>query len=354
MKKKTTKALLWAAVLVFLGVLPNAWGQGRKPTSLAELAVYSGADREQLLAAGAKAEGKVVWYTSLAGGSFKEIIKAFGAKYPGITVETYRGSSKDIMAKVLAETQAKRYLVDSIESTPPVLKAMRDSKLLTPFNAPYLGKYPEQSKEKTGKGLFFWASARESYIGLAYNKNSIPLAAVPKSYEDLLKPELKGKLGFATSDTGSRVIAALLKFKGEDFINKLKKQNISLFAISGRALLDLVISGEVGASPTIFRNHALVSIEQGAPVAWVPMEVVPANAGGAALAAYAPHPHAAVLLTDFILGPDGQRILEEFEYGSASKDYGFKRWYPEEGLTTEQYENASTRWDKLLRELGRK
>ncbi len=354
MKKKTAKTLLWAAVLVFLGVLSNAWGQGRKPTSLAELAAHSGADREQLLVGGAKAEGKVVWYTSLAGGSFKEIIKAFGAKYPGITVETYRGSSKDIMAKVLAETQAKRYLVDSIESTPPVLKAMRDSKLLTPFNAPYLGKYPEQSKEKTEKGLFFWASARESYIGLAYNKNSIPPAAVPKSYEDLLRPELKGKLGFATSDTGTRVMAALLKFKGEDFINKLKKQNISLFAISGRALLDVVISGEVGASPTIFRNHALVSIEQGAPVAWAPMEVVPTNAGGAALAAYAPHPHAAVLLTDFILGPDGQRILEEFEYGSASKDYGFKRWYPEEGLTTEQYEKASTRWDKLLRELGRK
>ena len=354
MKGKRRISLLYAVALFIMGVLSNAWGQGRKPTSLAELAAYSGADREQVLTAGAKAEGKVVWYTSLAGGSFKEIIKAFEAKFTGITVETFRGSSKDIMAKISAETQAKRYLVDSIESTPPVLKAMRDGRLLTPFNALYLGKYPEQSKEKAGKGLFFWASARESYIGLAYNKNSIPLAAVPKSYEDLLKPELRGKLGFSTSDTGSRVIAALLKFKGEDFINRLKKQNISLFAISGRALLDLVISGEAGASPTIFRNHALVSIEQGAPVEWVPMEVVPTNAGGAALAAHAPHRHAAVLLTDFILGPEGQRILEEFEYGSASKDYGFKRWYPEEGLTTEQYERASNKWDKLLRELGRK
>src|SRR3990172_4196542 len=148
MKEKRKRVLLWAAVLVFLGVLPNAWGQGRKPASLAELAVYSGADREQLLAGGAKAEGKVVWYTSLAGGSFKEIIKAFEAKYPGITVETYRGSSKDIMAKVLAETQAKRYLVDSIESTPPVLKAMRDSKLLTPFNAPYLANTRSSPKRK--------------------------------------------------------------------------------------------------------------------------------------------------------------------------------------------------------------
>lgn len=346
--------ILGATIFVILTTLSLAWGQSPKPASLAELAAYSGKDREQLLIAGAKSEGKVVWYTSLAGGSYREMAAAFEAKYPGIKIETYRGSSQDLMSRILAEAQAKRHLVDAIESTLPLLKAMQDSKLLTPFNSPYLGKYPEGAKEKADKGLFFWASARESYIGVAYNKNSIPAAAVPRSYQELLKQELKGKLGFVTTDTGSRMIAAMLKFKGEEFVKKLRQQNISLYAISGRALLDLVISGEVGASPTIFRNHALVAIEQGAPVAWVPMEVVPTNAGAVALAARAPHPHAAVLFADFLLGPDGQRILEKFEYGSASKDYGFKRWYPEEGLTTEQYERENNRWDKLLRELGRK
>ena len=354
MKEKRKGNLLWTVVLVILGFLSDAWGQGRKPTSLAELAAYSGTDREQVLLAGAKVEGKVTWYTSLAGGSYKEMAAAFEAKYPGTKVEAYRGSSQDLMARITAEAQAKRYLVDSVESTPPLLKAMRDGKLLGAFHFPYQDKYPEESKEKTEKGLFFWASARESYIGLAFNKKAIPAAAVPKSYEELLKPELKDKIGFATSDTGSRVIAALLKFKGEEFVKKLRQQNIRLYAVSGRALLDLVISGEVGVSPTVFRNHALVSIEQGAPVGWVPMEVVPTNAGGAAIAAQAPHPHAAVLLLDFILSPGGQKVLEKFEYGSASNDYGFKRWYPEQGLTTEQYERENTRWDKLLRELGRK
>ena len=36
------------------------------------------------------------------------------------------------------------------------------------------------------------------------------------------------------------------------------------------------------------------------------------------------------------------------------KDYGFKRWYPEQGLTTEQYEKLDERWNKALRELSRK
>ena len=75
------------------------WAQPTKPASLAELAVYNGPDREQLLVAGAKKEGKVVWYTALAGGSYKELARAFEAKY-GVAVEAYRGASRDLIAKV--------------------------------------------------------------------------------------------------------------------------------------------------------------------------------------------------------------------------------------------------------------
>jgi len=59
-------------------------------------------------------------------------------------------------------------------------------------------------------------------------------------------------------------------------------------------------------------------------------------------------------MVDFLLGPDGQRILERYKYGSATKDYGFKRWYPEEGLTSEQYKREVVKWEKLLRSIVRK
>ena len=129
-----------SGVKLFIGLLsifllqsPLARGQTSKPSSLAELAVYSGADREQLLAAGAKKEGKVVWYTAIAGGSYKDLVRAFESKY-GIPVEAYRGASRDLIAKVLAETQAKKYLMDVAESSPPLLMLMRAMKRLTPFN----------------------------------------------------------------------------------------------------------------------------------------------------------------------------------------------------------------------------
>jgi hypothetical protein len=61
------------------------------------------------------------------------------------------------------------------------------------------------------------------------------------------------------------------------------------------------------------------------------------------------------LFADFILGPDGQKVLDKYEYGQSTKDYGFKRWFPDqEGKTTEEYEKLDARWEKALRELGRR
>jgi iron(III) transport system substrate-binding protein len=346
---------VFSAFVLAVCLVSTASAQSGKPTSIAQLAAYDKPDREQILYSGAKTEGKITWYTSLAGGSYKELASTFESKYPGVKVEAYRATSQELTARVLAESQAKKFIVDTLESTIPLLRLMRDNKLLTPYFSPALQKYPDFAKEKTQKGLVYWAIDRESHIVLSYNKNSIPADLVPKNYEGLLNPKLKDKIGFAGSDTGTRTMGALLKFKGEEFIRRLKAQNPVVHNVSGRALLDLVISGEIGLSPTTFRNHAEVSIAQGAPIAWVPMEIVPTNSGSSAVSAQPPHPNAALLFADFILGSDGQKVLEKYEYGQATRDYGFKRWFPDqEGKTTEEYEKLDAKWEKLLRDVGRK
>ena len=82
------------------------------------------------------------------------------------------------------------------------------------------------------------------------------------------------------------------------------------------------------------------------------MEVVAVNAGSAAVLANAPNPHAALLFIDFLISPDGQKMYsEQLFYGSAAKASGFERWYPEKGLTTEEYEKRAEGWLKLLNEL---
>lgn len=340
-------------LFVMLAIPFELLAQPTKPSTLAELAVYNGADREQLLVSGAKKEGKIVWYTALAGGSYKDLARAFEAKY-GVAVDVYRGASSDLISKVLAESQAKKYLMDVAESSPPLLMLMRAMKRLTPFNGPHLAKFPSETKEDAGKGAVYWATDRESYMGFAYNKEKLAPAAVPKNYDGLLNPALKGKMAFVTTDTGARTVGAMLRIKGEEFLKKLRGQELTMHSFSAQALNDLIVSGEVEASPTIFRNHALVAAAKGAPVAWVPMDIVPASAGSAGLSSQAPHAHAAVLFIDFLFSPDGQKILESYDYGSATKEYGFKHWYIEKGMSIAQLERESDRWEKLLRDLGRK
>ncbi len=326
----------------------------RKPMTISELVTYNGNDREQLLYAGSKSEGKLTWYTSLAGDSYKAIIKAFEGKYAGVKVEAYRTNGSEITQRMVEEAKARRQIVDTIETTEPNLMFQREAFLLRPYHSPYFASYPNDAKQAGERGLFFWATARESYVGFAYNRNLLPKEAIPKNYEDLLHPALKGRMGLTVDDTSSKVIGAILKTKGPELVKKLKAQEISLHTIIPPALLELIASGEVLAGAAIFRNHVIVAQGKGAPVEWVPMDIVPTNVGGAAIAVRPPHPHAALLFADYLVGPEGQGVLEKYHYGNGARNYGFKKWRPEHEMSLEKYEKELERWEKLLRETGRK
>jgi ABC-type Fe3+ transport system substrate-binding protein len=226
----------------------------------------------------------------------------------------------------------------------------KSNQWLRPYFSPYSSKYPDDVKEKADKNLTFWTTVRESYLGFGYNKTQISPNAVPKGFDGLLHPELKGKLGITLTESSAKMIGAITKVKGEEFVKKLKSQEIKAYTVSSAALADLIASGELGASLHIFRNHALVSAAKGSPVGWMPMELVPTNSGGVALAAQSPHSHAALLLIDFLLN-DAAQILEKFQYGHPTIDYGFKRWYQDRGQSLADLEKNSARWEKLAKEI---
>lgn len=341
-------------ILAFLLIAPSASAQTRKPSTIAELVVYRGADREALLYAGAKNEGKITWYTSLAGDSYKEMVKAFETKYAGVKVESYRAAGAELVTRLEEEGKARRNIADTIETTEGSLIFLRDEKLLRPYDTPQLDRYPEDGKERADKNLVYWALARESYIGFAYNKTLVPKEAVPKNFDGLFHPQLKGKMGISIGQTSDKIIGAMLKSRNEEAVRKLKGQEIKLYSIDAPALVNTIVAGEIVASPAIFQTHTLLAASKGAPVEWVPMDLVPTNVGSAAIAANPPHPHAALLMADFLLSPEGQQVLEKYYYGSGAKDYGFKKWRPEHGLTTDQYEKDLARWDKLLNAITRK
>jgi iron(III) transport system substrate-binding protein len=336
--------------IVIFGFVSSVAAQTK---SLADLANNRGADREEMLKAGAKKEGKFMWYTTLT--AHKEIAAVFEAKYPGIRVETYRSGSRDLLRRILSEAQSKRNFADVIETTPPTLMMMRDSKLLMPYFSPHLAAFPADSKEEVDKERVFWTTDRESLVGLGYNRNFVRAAEAPRSFNDLLKPDNKGKIAVSGDETGVRMVGAMLRAKGEEYVKQLRGLDIKMHMISGGAVHELLAAGEMPMSISIFRNHVLAAQPKGAPTEWVPLDFVVSNAGGVAVPVASNNPYAALLFADFLISPEGQKIFEErFRFATPAKNYGFKRWYPEKGFTTEQYEKAQDRWQKLLRDLVRR
>ena len=55
------------AAFIAVNLISTASAQSPKPMSIEQLAAYDKPDREKILYAGAKGEGKITWYTSLAG-----------------------------------------------------------------------------------------------------------------------------------------------------------------------------------------------------------------------------------------------------------------------------------------------
>jgi iron(III) transport system substrate-binding protein len=304
-----------------------------------------------MLYAGAKSEGVVNWYTSLAGDSYKALSRAFEAKYSGVRVEAFRAGGSDLVVRMSEETKARRPTMDALETTYDFMMVSKAYGLTRPYNSPLLATYPSEAKEKADAGLTFWTIFRESYMGFGFSKDQVPANTVPKGFDGLLHPQLKGKLGITLNESSARMIGAMIKIKGEAFVKKLKAQEIRVFTVSSAALVDLMASGELGASFHIYRNHAMVSAERGSPAGWVPMELVPTNSGCVALSAQPPHPYAAPLFVDFLLGAEARKVLEKFQYGHPTNAVPFKRWHPGFGRSVEQFEKDSEKWEKLAREI---
>src|ERR1044071_4127372 len=190
------KLITWTAV-VLLMLSSLSWGQSRRPKTLDELAAYTGADRQQILLEGAKAEGKVVWYTSLSG-VYREIVDSFKKKYPAVAIEPYRGGTTELAPRLLNEAQSGRFVADAVEAPPSLLMLLRERGLLKAYASPELTRYPEDAKTKGDGGRVYWTTDREAYLGFGYNTRLIPAAEITKTFQVLLRPEFKNKLAVTT------------------------------------------------------------------------------------------------------------------------------------------------------------
>jgi iron(III) transport system substrate-binding protein len=298
----------FAAPCVALAGLVVAWcaapeqaSAQAKPTTVAELAVYQGPDRQQILEEGAKKEGTLTFYTS---GTVPTMviptIKAFNEKYPDIKVEYFRTDGRSIVTRVYEEQRSGNLNVDVIGHNGPFFFEGRD--IVQPFYSPEVAALEEEAvKTAPGDKLPYWAGHWETCMVTMYNVNKIAKADAPKTYEDLLDPRFKGQMTLPTTTTGSYFIGNVLTHQGPEYIAKLAKQDVRVQKISGGALGSLVVAGEVPITPATYTSTAAQSLAKKAPIGVAFLNPVGCSLAGVMLNKTAAHPHAALLFMDFTL-----------------------------------------------------
>ncbi|HEY7301972.1 MAG TPA: extracellular solute-binding protein [Xanthobacteraceae bacterium] len=289
-----------------------------------EVLNYRGADREQKLLEGAKQEGQVVLYSALiVNQMLRPLATAFMKKYPFIKLSYYRADSEDLLAKLSAEIRSGNLAADVFEGSGGGEIAV-EAGFTQPFHTPVLDDYPKMYLDPSGN----LAPTRLSYFSIAYNTKQVSPDKVPKTYESLLDPQWKGRMAWPYANTGRYLFLINLRLawgeeRAMDYFRKLSAQNIINFASgSARTLVDRVIAGEYPIAINIYAHHPLISAGKGAPVNSQLMDPVPSAAGTLAILKGAKHPHAAMLLADFILGREGQQLMAKAEYFPVRADVG--------------------------------
>lgn len=349
---KAGMARLLIAVVATLGPAPIGAAASR-PVSVAEVALYQGGDREQMLIDGARKEGQVMFYNSNTW--LSNVAKEFEKRYPFIKVSVWRSDSKSLLRKVSDEYASGRYLVDVIDITHGGMAMLQGQRIFQEYYSPEIDAYGDDVKIKGKTGVYSLGDL-ELYIGLGFNTKLVSPADVPRTLEDLLDPKWKGKMSVAGTTTGVEWIGNALNVMGRDYIEKLGRQGIRVQKISGAALAGLIVSGEVPLSPTIYESNIITLKRKGAPVEWRALEPVITNLGSSGITTKAPHPHAALLFLDYFHSKEGQRVVMKGGLGSPRDDVGsterkFKKTYLEAQYSVKELQKRFNEWQRLMTQL---
>lgn len=223
---------------------------------------------------GEKDKGTITVYTALEDEIVTEYLKDFNAKYPDIKVNIVRESTGIITSKLLAEKDNPQ--ADLVWGTAASsMMVLDDQGMLEPYSPEgvdrILPKFKSDKSVPTWVGIDAWETA---FIINTTEIEKLGLKASDiKTYQDLLKPELKGHIVMSnpnSSGTGFLTVSALLQLngkdteKGWDYLTSLH-DNIAQYVHSGSKPAKMAAAGEcaVGIS---FGYAGISQKQKGAPV----------------------------------------------------------------------------------------
>lgn len=257
----------------------------------------------------ARREGHLTFYTTNWVENEQAWIKAFNAKFPGITVDLIRATGGQMFQRVQSEGAAGRLEADVVDLDGRI-SAAAVSDLFADYAPPNAADYAP-TDIVNGK---FWP---RSVYGWAIGYNSALLDNPPKTWKALAEGPYSGISGHVQVTAGaSGWVLAFFQRKVVDanYWTKLAAQKPTIFASSPQLSSGLV-RGEIRVAP-VLTNGLIPNGAKGAPVAAVlPPEGIPILVAAAGIPKTARHPNAARLFLNWSLSAEGQAVWVETQGG---------------------------------------
>ena len=138
----------------------------------------------------AEAEGKLMMYATFTAADSKTLLDAFKQAYPKIDAAYYRSNDAALMERFVSENRGGQNLCDVIVTTSFYGNAIKKRGLFTPYDSPERKFFRDGYKDPQSH----WTSTYTNYGAFGYNTRAVAKTSVPKSFNDLLKPEWKGQI----------------------------------------------------------------------------------------------------------------------------------------------------------------
>lgn len=261
----------------------------------------------------AKAERKVVLYSTQTESQSRELLRAFEKKYPFIETSLYRAGTGGLLSKIVTENQAGRNQTDVIQIGGFEAQVLKEKGLALRYVSPEAEFFPAGFKDPEG----FWCDVFVNVGVMAYNKKLVPAQQAPKSYQDLLQPKWRGKISIDQEDAEwfGNILEVMGRERGMEFARSLGEQD--LIPRRGRRLqAQLLSAGEFPIALNLYISSVAELMGMGAPIEIVAAEPLIAKLHPIFPARLAPHPNAAKLYIDFVLSEEGQRLIARTEIPS--------------------------------------
>jgi iron(III) transport system substrate-binding protein len=302
-------------------------------------------DFDKILAA-ARKEGKVVVAIPPSSELRTRLEATFKSKF-AVDIELLPAPGPRNAGRIASEYKAGvRYFDALIVGTGTAMPLAHDGMLesLEPFMVLPEVKDPRQWwgghiwEDNVKTHRFLYSFIAEVGTGGLWHNPDLSKPDELRSFDDLLHPKWKGKIGFSdprVPGSGQSLWSFLWDIKGKDYLKKLVQQDLFL-SRELRQIADALAKGKLALSIGVGFSQYEPFLKSGLPVRQLPApaEGLPASNGFGivGIVKNPPHPNGAKLFINWLLGKEGQDFYGKAMKASTRRLDVDTRWLVEHGV----------------------